>query len=137
MKEAFGHQEKDFPFDEQLKKAFGNKHQEADIPFDGDKDSWMALALQRGVSNLSNTDWHRFFGLLTQQMIDKVNKKSKEDLVVAAGIILDLCKNAPLDNDERRLAANRLLQVQECFDDVEDEYIYGMLSLARKKVEKE
>ena len=137
LKEAFGHQEKDFPFDEQLKKAFGNKHQEADIPFDGDKDSWMALALQRGVSNLSNTDWHRFFGLLTQQMIDKVNKKSKEDLVVAAGIILDLCKNAPLDNDERRLAANRLLQVQECFDDVEDEYIYGMLSLARKKVEKE
>jgi len=122
---------------QQFEEAYGIKnHEKDDIPFDGNKDSWMALALQRGVSNLSNTDWHRFFGLLTQQMMDKGNKKSKEDLVVAAGIILDLCKNAPLDNDERKVAANRLIQVTECFDDVEDEYIFDMLELARKKVEK-
>ena len=121
-------------FKKQLEDAFG--HQKEDIPFDGNKDSWMALALQRGVSNLSNNDWHRFFGLLTQQMMDKGNKKSKEDLVVTAGIILDLCKNAPLDNDERKVAANRLIQVSECFDDDKDEYIFDMLELARKKVEK-
>ncbi len=122
-------------FKKQLEDAFG--HQKEDIPFDGNKDSWMALALQRGVSNLSNTDWHRFFGLLTQQMMDKVNKKSKEDLVVAAGIILDLCKNASLDEDERKIVANRLYQVAECFDINEDSYIHDMLTLAAKKVQKE
>ena len=122
-------------FKKQLEDAFG--HQKEDIPFDGNKDSWMALALQRGVSNLSNADWHRFFGLLTQQMMDKVNKKSKEDLVVAAGIILDLCKNASLDEDERKIVANRLYQVAECFDSDEDLYIHDMLTLAAKKVQKE
>ena len=121
-------------FKKQLEDAFG--HQKEDIPFDGNKDSWMALALQRGVSNLSNTDWHRFFGLLTQQMMDKANKKSKEDLVVAAGIILDLCKNASLDEDERKIVANRLYQVAGCFDINEDSYIYDMLTLAARKVEK-
>ena len=121
-------------FKKQLGDAFG--HQKEDIPFDGNKDSWMALALQRGVSNLSNTDWHRFFGLLTQQMMDKVNKKSKEDLVVAAGIILDLCKNASLDEDERKIVANRLYQVAGCFDINEDSYIHDMLTLAARKVEK-
>jgi len=121
-------------FKKQLEDAFG--HQKEDIPFDGNKDSWMALALQRGVSNLSNTDWHRFFGLLTQQMMDKANKQSKEDMVVAAGIILDLCKNAPLDEDERKIVANRLYQVAECFDINEDSYIYDMLTLAARKVEK-
>ena len=139
LKDAFGnkHQEEDILFDEQLKEAFGKKHQEEDIPFDGNMDTWMSLVMQRGVSHLSNADWHRFFGLLTQKMIDNASKESKEDLVVAAGIILDLCKNASLDDDERRVAANRLLQVSECFDDVENQYIYDMLELARKKVEKE
>ena len=121
-------------FKKQLGDAFG--HQKEDIPFDGNKDSWMALALQRGVSNLSNTDWHRFFGLLTQQMMDKANKTSKEDLVVAAGIILDRCKNAPLDDDERKVVANRLHHVTDHFDINEDSYIYDMLTLAARKVEK-
>lgn len=122
-------------FKKQLEDAFG--HQKEDIPFDGNKDSWMALALQRGVSNLSNTDWHRFFGLLTQQMMDKANKQSKEDMVVAAGIILDLCKNAPLDDNERKVVANRLHHVTDYFDSDEDSYIYDMLTLAARKVEKE
>lgn len=121
-------------FKKQLEDAFG--HQKEDIPFDGNKDSWMALALQRGVSNLSNTDWHRFFGLLTQQMMDEANKQSKEDMVVAAGIILDLCKNAPLDDDERKVVANRLHHVTDHFDINEDSYIYDMLTLAARKVEK-
>ena len=108
----------------------------SDIPFDGDMDSWMALVMQRGVSNLSNADWHRFFGLLTQKMMDKGNKESKEDLIVSAGLILDLCKNAPLDDDERKVAANRLLQVSEYFDDDKNQYVFDMIELARKKVEK-
>ncbi len=122
-------------FKKQLEDAFG--HQETDIPFNGNTETWMSLAMQRGVSHLSNADWHRFFGLLTQQMMDKVNKKSKEDLVVAAGIILDLCKNASLDDDERKIVANRLYQVAECFDIDEDLYIHDMLTLAAKKVQKE
>lgn len=122
-------------FKKQLGDAFG--HQETDIPFNGNTETWMSLAMQRGVSHLSNADWHRFFGLLTQQMMDKVNKKSKEDLVVAAGIILDLCKNASLDEDERKIVANRLYQVAECFDINEDSYIHDMLTLAAKKVQKE
>lgn len=122
-------------FKHQLEKSF--EHQKEDIPFNGNTETWMSLAMQRGVSQLSNTDWHRFFGLLTQQMMDRTNKKSKEDLVVAAGIILDLCKNAPLDDDERNVVAHRLNQVTECFDGDEDEYINDMLRLAAKKVEKE
>ena len=122
-------------FKKQLEDAFG--HQETDIPFNGNTETWMSLAMQRGVSHLSNADWHRFFGLLTQQMMDKVNKKSKEDLVVAAGIILDLCKNAPLDDDERKIVANRLYQVAGCFDINEDLYIHDMLTLAAEKVQKE
>ena len=122
-------------FKKQLEDAFG--HQETDIPFNGNTETWMSLAMQRGVSHLSNADWHRFFGLLTQQMMDKVNKKSKEDLVVAAGIILDLCKNASLDDDERKIVANRLYQVAGCFDINEDLYIHDMLTLAAKKVQKE
>ena len=122
-------------FKKQLEDAFG--HQKEDIPFNGNTETWMSLAMQRGVSHLSNADWHRFFGLLTQQMMDKVNKKSKEDLVVAAGIILDLCKNASLDDDERKIVANRLYQVAGCFDINEDLYIHDMLTLAAKKVQKE
>ena len=108
-----------------------------DIPFDGNTETWMAHVMQRGVSNLSNRDWHRFFGLLTEKMMDPKYKGAKEDMVVSAGIILDLCKNAPLDEDERPVAANRLMQVQEYFNNSKDEYIYSMLELARKKVIKE
>ena len=121
-------------FKKQLEDAFG--HHKEDIPFDGNKDSWMALALQRGVSNLSNTDWHRFFGLLTEKMMDPKYKDAKEDMVVSAGIILDLCKNAPLDDDERSVAANRLLQVSKHFDSDKTRYIFDMLELAAKKVQK-
>jgi hypothetical protein len=108
-----------------------------DKPLDvGDNvDEWMAKAKQR-MSHLSNADWHRFFGLLTQQMMDKGNKESKEDLIVSAGLILDLCKNAPLDDDERKVAANRLLQVSEYFDDDKNQYVFDMIELARKNVEK-
>ena len=122
-------------FKKQLEDAFG--HQKEDIPFNGNTETWMSLAMQRGVSHLSNADWHRFFGLLTEKMMNKAYKNAKEDMVVAAGIILDLCKNAPLDEDERKIVANRLYQVAGCFDSDEDLYIHDMLTLAAKKVQKE
>ena len=122
-------------FKKQLGDAFG--HQETDIPFNGNTETWMSLAMQRGVSHLSNADWHRFFGLLTEKMMNKAYKNAKEDMVVAAGIILDLCKNASLDDDERKIVANRLYQVAGCFDSDEDLYIHDMLTLAAKKVQKE
>ena len=122
-------------FKKQLEDAFG--HQKEDIPFDGNTETWMSLAMQRGVSHLSNADWHRFFGLLTEKMMNKAYKNAKEDMVVAAGIILDLCKNASLDEDERKIVANRLYQVAGCFDSDEDLYIHDMLTLAAKKVQKE
>ena len=121
-------------FKKQLEDAFG--HQKEDIPFNGNTETWMSLAMQRGVSHLSNADWHRFFGLLTEKMMNKAYKNAKEDMVVAAGIILDLCKNAPLDDDERKVVANRLHHVADHFDINEDSYIYDMLTLAARKVEK-
>ena len=122
-------------FKKQLEDAFG--HQKEDIPFNGNTETWMSLAMQRGVSHLSNADWHRFFGLLTEKMMNKAYKNAKEDMVVAAGIILDLCKNASLDEDERKIVANRLYQVAGCFDSDEDLYIHDMLTLAARKVQKE
>jgi len=122
-------------FKKQLEDAFG--HQKEDIPFNGNTETWMSLAMQRGVSHLSNADWHRFFGLLTEKMMNKAYKNATEDMVVAAGIILDLCKNAPLDDDERKVVANRLHHVADHFDINEDSYIYDMLTLAAKKVQKE
>lgn len=119
-------------------KGFGSftLNNSQNVPFDGNTETWMALVMQRGVSNLSNGDWHRFFGLLTEKMMDPKYKDAKEDMVVSAGIILDLCKNAPLDDDERSVAANRLLQVSEHFDSDKTRYIFDMLELAAKKVQK-
>lgn len=117
-----------------LQKVYGNNTKPTDLPYTNDRDTWMALAMQRGVSNLSNADWHRFFGLLTEKMMDKANKGAKEDLVVSAGIILDLCKNAnQLDADEREVSAKRLVDVADHHFD-QNEYIYDLLMLGAKKL---
>ena len=110
-----------------------------DIPYDGDKNSCIGKALN-SISRLSNRDWHRFFGLLTEKMIAHANDKgSTEDMVVAAGLVLDLCKNAdPLDADERTISANRLTDVaQHYFDNDKHQYIYDLLMLGAKKLKKE
>ncbi len=109
-----------------------------DIPLDGDLPTWMNKAMNN-VKHLSNSDWHRMFGLLTQQMMDKADKKSMEDLVVAAGIVLDLCKNADqLDNDEREISARRLEDVAEhYFDGDKHQYVHDLLMLGAKKLRKE
>ena len=107
-----------------------------DIPYTGSVSDWMNKAMEN-VKHLSNSDWHRFFGLLTQKMMDKANKESMEDLIVAAGIILDLCKNAEqLDDEERRISSNRLLEVALHFDSDKHQYIHDLLTLGAQKLEK-
>lgn len=103
-----------------------------DISINGDMNAWMNKAMN-SVKHLSNSDWHRIFGLLTQKMMDRANKESSEDLVVAAGIILDLCKNATqLDSDEREVSARRLEQVANTLKS--NHYVHDLLMLGVKKL---
>ena len=69
----------------------------------------------------------------------RANDKSTEDLVVTAGIILDLCNNADqLDADERQVSARRLTDIaQHHFDSDKHQYIYDLLMLGAKKLEKQ
>ena len=108
--------------------------QPQDIPMtDGDTKQWMQKALSR-VTHLSASDWHRFFGILTQKMLDEGKTQSTENMVVAANLILDLCKNADqLDDDERAVAAQRL-QSMNSREKIEDEYVRQILQLGYKKL---
>ncbi len=112
--------------------------QPANIPMGkGGQDEWMSKAIDN-IGHLSNGDWHRVFGLITQKMMDRAQKESAEDLVVAAGIVLDLCKHADqLDEDERKVSANRLLNIAEHYFDTDRfQYIHDLLMLGAKNLEK-
>ena len=103
----------------------------------GGRSEWMSKAIDN-IGHLSNGDWHKVFGLITQMMMDRAQKESSEDLVVAAGVVLDLCKNADqLDADERQISARRLTDIaQHYFDNDKHQYIYDLLMLGAKKLEK-
>ena len=93
-------------------------------------DEWLANAMDR-VENLSNSEWHRLFGIITQKMTDGDN--SDENLVVAAGIVLQLCKHADqLDRDEKAVCISRLKNIAKKFN---DSYLKDMLILSAKKLE--
>ena len=125
-------------FDQAFSKAWTKSMKPQDIPYNGNTDAWIGEAMNK-VKHLSNSDWHRFFGLLTQKMIDRANKDSHEDLVVAAGLVLDLCKNADqLDADEREISARRLEDVAEhYFTGDKHLYIHDLLMLGAKKLKTE
>lgn len=111
------------------------------IPFDPkNKNAWASIAM-RNIGHLSNTDWHRLFGLLTEQVLGfshRIDSKSKEELMVAVGLILDLCKNAPLDDDERDICAKRLDKVAvELASGPGDFYSRDMIKLAKKRLLKQ
>ena len=111
------------------------------IPFDPkNKNAWATIAM-RNIGHLSNTDWHRLFGLLTEQVLGfshRIDSKSKEELMVAVGLILDLCKNAPLDDDERDICARRLDKVAiELASGPGDFYSRDMIKLAKKRLLKQ
>jgi len=106
------------------------------IPFDPqNKNAWANIAM-RNIGRLSNSDWHRLFGLLTEQAIGyshRTDTKGKEELLVAVGLILDLCKNAPLDDEERNICGRRLDKVH--FElGVENAYARDMLRLSKQRL---
>lgn len=104
-----------------------------DIPFDDETmGGWMNKAM-KNISHLSNRDWHRVFGLLTQQMLDHANNEPMEDMVVAANLVLDLCKHADqLEDDERDVCARRLRQVATQMS--KSQYVADLLNLAAKRL---
>ena len=64
----------------------------------------------------------------------RVDKGAREDLVVAAGVMLDLCKHADkLDEDEREVSAKRLRQVANSLTG--NQYVHDLLMLGVKKLE--
>lgn len=108
------------------------------IPHDGiSQGEWMNKAINR-IDRLSNSDWHRVFALLTQKMIDRAND-SKEEMVVTAGVVLDLCKHADqLDDDEKEVCVRRLNEVVDVLIHMDRlEYVCDLIQLAAKKLAKE
>jgi hypothetical protein len=100
-----------------------------------DPQEWMRQAISN-ATNLDGPDWMRLFGLLTQKMLDRADKESSEDLVVAAGIILDMCKNAEdVDNDEKSICVVRLKDVATKLQS-RSQYVHDLLMLAAKKLQK-
>ena len=108
--------------------------QPQDIPMkNGNTREWMQQAMTH-VKHLSASDWHRFFGIMTQKMMDNGKKESTEDMLVAANLVVDLCKNADqLDADERALAARRLQQMNKS-EIIPDPYVRDLLQLGYRKL---
>ena len=109
--------------------------QPQDIPMkNGNTRQWMQQAMTH-VKHLSASDWHRFFGIMTQKMMDNGKNESTEDMLVAANLVLDLCKNADqLDADERALAARRLQQMNKS-EIIPDPYVRDLLQLGYRKLQ--
>ncbi len=111
------------------------------IPFDRKSlKEWMNKAIN-GIGHLESDDWLRIFGLLTQQIEDAAgsNPKSmmtKEELVVASSLILQLCKNAPIDDDEIEMCCKRLNFVAAKVS-AHSMYVGDTLRLAMKRLRKE
>lgn len=117
-----------------------------DKPLDlGDNvDEWMAKAKQR-MSHLSNADWHRFFGLITQRIDDYVsgNKKARQHVsqvdkdacIIYAGLIMDLVNNSSrLTEEEKALSSRRLWDVINKIHGDSNEYFRSLLVVAANKL---
>ena len=103
--------------------------------FATDPQGWMRQAMSN-PANLNRSDWMRLFGMLTQKMIDRADKESTEDLVVAAGILLDMCEDTvDLDKDEKDICAARLKDVATQLQS-RSQYVYDLLMLAAKRLQK-
>ena len=110
------------------------------IPFDGTSlKEWMNKAIN-GIGHLESDDWLRIFGLLTQQIEDAAGSNSKsmtkEELVVASNLVLQLCKNAPIDDDEIEMCCKRLNFVAAKVS-AHSMYVGDTLRLAMKRLRKE
>jgi hypothetical protein len=110
------------------------------IPFDGTSlKEWMNKAIN-GIGHLESDDWLRIFGLLTQQIEDAAESNSKsmtkEELVVASNLVLQLCKDAPIDDDEIEMCCKRLNFVAAKVS-AHSMYVGDTLRLAMKRLRKE
>lgn len=107
-----------------------------EVDFATNPNAWARKAMSHVQGGLDESDWLRLFGMLTQKMLDRVDKASKEDLLVAASILLDLCKNAEdLDKDERDICAARLKDVATQLQS-RSQYVHDLLTLAAKRLQK-
>lgn len=82
------------------------------IPPEGtDLIEWMNKAINDN-GNLDSNDWLSIFGLLTQKIEDAAESDAetmtKEQMVVASSIVLKLCSDAPLGDDEIEMCCKRL-----------------------------
>ena len=100
---------------------------------------WMNKAIN-GIGHLESDDWLRIFGLLTQQIEDAAESNSKsmtkEELVVASNLVLQLCKDAPIDDDEIEMCCKRLNFVAAKVS-AHSMYVGDTLRLAMKRLRRE
>ena len=97
--------------------------------------AWAREAMSN-ATNLDGPDWMRLFGMLTQQMLDRADRESSDDLIVAAGILLDMCKNAEdVEKDEKEICAIRLKDIATKLQS-RSQYVHDLLLLAAKKLQK-
>lgn len=103
--------------------------------FATDPQGWARQAMSN-PANLNPSDWMRLFGMMTQKMLDRADKGSTEDFVVAAGILLDMCEDSiDLDKDEKDICAARLKDVATKLQS-RSQYVYDLLMLAAKRLQK-
>ena len=105
---------------------------DADVPLNGSGKDWTQKAIKR-MGKLNASEWLRLFGLLTEQIANYTDKDNR-DLIVAAGLVLDLCKNVPskLYFEERELCVVRL---QKIHSSIKHDYVRDILSLSIQKLE--
>ncbi len=110
------------------------------IPTEGtDLMEWLSKAINDS-GNLESTDWLSIFGLLTQKIEDAAESDlktvTKEQLVVASSILLKLCTDAPLGDDEIEMCCKRLNFVAAKVS-AHSMYVGDTLRLAMKRLRKE
>lgn len=111
---------------------FGKKY--SDVTVEDNINGWVVNA-QKRINKLSPSDWLRLFGLLTEK-ISSVKGDDSRELIVTAGVVLDLCKNVPakLDFEERELCVRRLRKIAKKIEQ-NHEYVFDILMLASEKLE--
>ena len=122
--------------------ALNTREAQADatnIPTEGtDLMEWLSKAINDS-GNLESTDWLSIFGLLTQKIEDAAESDlktvTKEQLVVASSIVLKLCSDAPLGDDEIEMCCKRLNLVAAKVS-AHNMYVGDTLRLAMKRLRK-
>ena len=109
------------------------------IPPEGtDLIEWLSKAINDS-GNLDSNDWLSIFGLLTQKIENAAESDAetiKEQLVVASSIVLKLCSDAPLGDDEIEMCCKRLNLVAAKVS-AHNMYVGDTLRLAMKRLRKE